>query len=275
MKIIDCIKESTNVLTSAGIDNPQLDAEILIEHICGLERYKIKAYPNNEITASQYSKINKAIERRKSHEPVAYIIGEKEFYSICLEIDKRVLVPRPETELLVDLAIYYAPMNGKVLDLCTGSGAVAIAIKHSRGDVSVTATDISTEALSVAKKNAKNILGDKKITFYAGDLFVPVTNKKYDCIVSNPPYINPDEKDSLPQTLAFEPPIALFADNKGKAIIQKIITQVKNYLNTDGVVIIEIGESMENFVKKEGAKAGFSVSVMNDYGGLPRVAILK
>lgn len=275
MKISDCVKESAAILSAAGIENPQLDAEVIIGHICALERYELKAYPEKEITAAQYAKIKTAIKRREKFEPVAYITGKKEFYAINLSVDSKTLIPRPETELLVDLAIYYIPMNGTALDLCTGSGAIAVALKHNRGDVSVTATDVSADALSVARKNAKNILGPKKITFFEGDLFAPVSGKKFDCIVSNPPYVNPDDKDNLAKDLFFEPPNALFANDNGREIVGKIIAQVKTYLNENGTAIIEIGETMGDFVKQAGKKVGFEVSVMNDYGGLPRVAVLK
>ncbi|MDR3237596.1 MAG: peptide chain release factor N(5)-glutamine methyltransferase [Spirochaetia bacterium] len=152
MKISECINESAALLSAAGIENPLLDAEVIAGHFCGMERYQLKAYPETEISPSHYSKIKAAIARRKKHEPVAYITGEKEFYSLRFAVDARVLIPRPETELLVDLAVYYTPMNGRALDLCTGSGAAAIALKHTRSDIKITATDISANALALAKK---------------------------------------------------------------------------------------------------------------------------
>ncbi|MCL1911356.1 MAG: peptide chain release factor N(5)-glutamine methyltransferase [Leptospirales bacterium] len=275
MNVGECIKESAAIFADAGIENPLLDIEVIIGHFCGMERGQLKAYPEKEINAAQYAKIKNAVARRKEREPIAYITGEKEFYSLTFAVNPKVLIPRPETELLVDLAIYYVPMNGSALDLCTGCGAIAIALKCNRGDIKITATDISEAALALAKKNCRSILGRAKMDFRQGDLFAPVEGMKFDCIVSNPPYIDPAMKDKLPRDLLYEPAAALFTENSGKAIIEAIIANGKRYLKENGVIIIEMGESMGDFVKKSGAAAGFNVSVMNDYGGLPRVAVFK
>ncbi|MCL2025543.1 MAG: peptide chain release factor N(5)-glutamine methyltransferase [Leptospirales bacterium] len=275
MNIGECIKESAAILADAGIENPLLDVEVIIGHFCGIERGQLKAYPEKEISAAEYTKIKNAVTRRKEREPIAYITGEKEFYSLTFAVNSGTLIPRPETELLVDLAIYYAPMDGSVLDLCTGCGAVALALKYNRSDITITATDISEAALALAKKNSRSILGRTKMDFRHGDLFAPVGNMKFDCIVSNPPYIDPAMKDKLPKDLLYEPSAALFAEDGGKAVIEAIIAGGKRRLEENGVMIIEIGESMSDFVKKSGAAAGFNVSIMNDYGGLPRVAVFK
>jgi len=275
MNIGECIKKFTAVLSDSGIENPLLDIEVIIGHFCGMERGKLKAYPEKEISMAEYTKIKNAVARRKEREPIAYITGEKEFYSLAFAVNSGALIPRPETELLVDLAIYYVPMDGNALDLCTGCGAVALALKYNRGDIKITATDISEAALTLAKKNSRSILGRTKIDFRQGDLFAPVGDMKFDCIVSNPPYIDPAMKDKLPKDLLYEPAAALFAENNGTAVIEAIITNGKRYLKENGVIITEIGESMSDFVKKSGATAGFNVSVMNDYGGLPRVAVFK
>ena len=175
------------------------------------------------------------------------------------------LIPRPETELLVDMAIYWAGMNVSVLDLCTGSGAAAVALKHSRQDLDVFASDISAEALKVARKNSLNINGKGKIKFYRGNLIEPFKGKRFDVIISNPPYISIDEADSLKKDLFFEPEIALFAPENGRAIIEKIIVESVDYLNEKGTLLLEMGNNQDSFVTKLGEKKGYTVSILNDY----------
>lgn len=271
----ECLQEAAAALSAAGVENAALDAEVLIGHFCGMERYQVKAYPEREVKSDQYEKIADAVARRSSFEPVAYITGKKEFYSLEFSVNRDVLIPRPETELLVDLASYYIPMNGKALDLCTGCGCIAVAVKHSRSDADITASDISQRALVVAKKNAEAILGKNKLRFAEGDLFEPVSGKVFDCIICNPPYVDTALKKSLQPDLAFEPPEALFCGEEGRELAGKIISRCGNFLSGGGVLIMEIGEAMADFVRQAGEKAGFSVSVMNDYGGLPRAAVFK
>jgi release factor glutamine methyltransferase len=275
LNIRDCLRESIEKLTGAGIPGAALDAEVLIAHACGMERFRLKVYPERELSPDELEEVQAAVARRMKHEPVAYITGIKEFYSLEFQVDSRVLIPRPETELAVDLAVYYAPMNGLVLDLCTGSGAIAVALKHNRSDLDVIATDLSVEALDLAEKNCSGILKPGAIEFRQGHLFDPVRGMIFDCIVSNPPYVDPAKKPELQKDLEFEPGDALYAGDSGRAIVEAIISSGGNFLTGQGVMIIEIGEAMRDFVIEKGERAGFSVSILNDYGGLPRVAVLK
>jgi len=213
--------------------------------------------------------------RRLKFEPVAYITGVKEFYSIEFEVNKDVLIPRPETELLVDMAVYWGGNGARVLDLCTGSGAIAVVLKHSRPDLDVYASDVSEKALKVAKKNAVEILGPKKINFVHGDLFTPFEGEKFNLIVSNPPYVDAELQGKLQKEIDFEPEIALFAGNKGTDIIKKIIEESVEHLEEKGILLLEIGSDQHDFIHAIGEKCGFIVSVLNDYSGFPRVATLK
>ncbi len=275
MNIGQTVREAAADLSAAGVDNPSLDADVLVCFFSGMERYRIKAYPEKELEPAVYKKIRSAVKRRCSGEPVAYITGHKEFYGLDFTVNRHVLVPRPETELLVDLAVYYIPMNGSALDLCTGSGCIAVAVKHSRADADMTASDISSEALTVARKNSREILGPGKIAFKRGDLFESFEGMKFDCIVTNPPYVDPALKSCLPVDLSFEPETALFAENGGRAVAARIIAESSAYLKENGIMLMEIGEDAGDYVKEQGRLAGFAVSVMNDYSGLPRVAVLK
>lgn len=259
----------------AGIESPLLDARILISHVLDMEPYLVAVERDLNVTPQQLRKIKKLVSRRLTHEPVAYITGFKEFYSLPFAVTRDVLIPRPETELAVDLAIYYADRNSRVLDLGTGSGAIAVSIKHCRPDIEIFASDISQEALKVAKKNAKAILGPGAVRFFHGPGFEPFDSNHFDVIVSNPPYINPEIAGTLQKELAFEPPIALFSMDRGREMMRGIIGEGRKYLSPRGMMIIEIGYDMKDFLTVTAGKAGFDISVMNDHAGLPRMAVLK
>lgn len=275
MLLGEIVKNLTLRLKDGGIGNPSLDAEILITSVLNIERYKIISDRDRLLTEDEIKAIEKYALRRLRFEPVAYITGVKEFYSIEFEVNKDVLIPRPETELLVDLAIYWGGNGARVLDLCTGSGAIAVTLKHSRADLDIYASDISEKALKTAKKNALRVLGQKKINFVQGDLFDPFKGEKFNLIVSNPPYVDRNLKGTLQKELEFEPEIALFSENKGTGIIQKIIQNSINHLEDSGILLLEIGSDQHDFVHEIGGKCGFTVSVLNDYAGFPRVATLK
>lgn len=275
MKIGDYIKTITQALRDAGIASPAIDAEVIAAHFLDMERHQLLTWNDRLLTDTEKSVIDKAVKRRLKFEPVAYITGVKEFYSLEFIVNKDVLIPRPETELLVDMAIYWAGLNGSVLDLCTGSGAIAVALKHSRADLDVCASDISAKALKVAEKNAERLLGKRRISFFEGDLFVPFKDEKFDLIVSNPPYVSGDLKGALQKELDYEPHNALYAEDDGRTVISRIIDEAHLYLEENGVLLLEIGSNHREFIEKAGKKRGFTVSVLNDYAGLPRVATLK
>ncbi len=275
MKISDLQKEIIADFKEMGLDNAVLDTQMIISHVLHIETYSVNIEHNRILKDDEIKRIKRLVRRRLNFEPVAYIIGKKEFYSIELKVNKDVLIPRPETELLVDLAIYYAKFDGTVLDLCTGSGAVAIAVKYNRRDLHVFASDISGKALKVARKNSSNILGPRVIQFFQGDIFEPFDSMTFDVIVSNPPYIDPSDRAELQRDLEHEPKIALYSEDEGKAVIDKIIAESRNYLNEEGILIMEIGADLKRFVLERGEDNNYSVSVMNDYSGLPRVAVLK
>ncbi|HQO40049.1 MAG TPA: peptide chain release factor N(5)-glutamine methyltransferase, partial [Spirochaetota bacterium] len=237
--------------------------------------YRLITDSNRELSGKEITDLEKLICRRLEFEPVAYITGVKGFYAIEFIVTKDVLIPRPETELLVDMAIYWAPMHGAVLDLCAGSGAIAVALKKSRPDLALTAADISGLALEIAKENSEKILGHEKITFLHGDLFSPVKGKVFDLIVSNPPYVDIELKGTLQKELEYEPANALYCEDGGRGVIARIIEGAGVHLADDGVLLLEIGSDQRAFVEEHGAAHGYSVSILNDYAGFPRVATLK
>lgn len=275
MFLTEIIQESKKLLKDAGLDNPSLDAELLVSHALGVDRHRLIIDHDKKIGDEEIVRIKKIISRRIKFEPVAYILGRKEFYSLDFIVNRSVLIPRPETELLVDLAIYYAKQDSMLLDLGTGSGAISISVKYNRNDLDVYASDISMEAIRVAKRNSNRILGKNRIKFFSGDIFSPFDNMKFQVIVSNPPYVDRDKIHELQRDLTYEPEIALFSDNNGRADAERIIAQSRDFLSGDGILIMEIGCEMKKFVEKIGRSNGFNVSVLNDYSGLPRVAVFK
>lgn len=275
MRLTDLLNKIKSELEQSGSSSPLLDAQIIASHVLKVERHRIAAGLFDECSPAQEKKIINLATRREKGEPIAYITGVKEFYSIEFLVNPHVLIPRPETELLVDLAIFHAPMNGSVLDLCSGSGAIAVALKHNRADLSVSATDISPEAVKIAKKNSDRNLGAGKIKFFTGDLFAPLAEKKFDLIVTNPPYIDPAKKIFLQREIFFEPVGALFSEESGGAHLKKIIRGSSKFLKAGGMLIAEIDPALKLLCETEGEPAGFSVSVLNDYAGLARVAVFK
>ncbi len=275
MNIAQALHDLTARFREAGITSSRLDAEVLVSYIMDLERHRLITDADTELSSGERSELEAMALRRIGGEPVAYLVGEKEFYSLPFRVSRAVLIPRPETELLVDMAIYQAPRGGRVLDLCTGSGAIAVALKHARRDCEVYASDISPDALAVAEENARRLLGEGAIRFLQGDLFAPFPDMRFDLIVSNPPYIDPDMKGELQREIGFEPETALFAGDHGRAVVRKIIDEGGHYLAGGGQLMIEIGSTMSEFVAGHGASVGFAVSIIRDYAGLPRVARLE
>jgi release factor glutamine methyltransferase len=262
-------------LKEAGIPGPALDAELLLAHALNTDRYRLLAADDRILSRKEIGRINRLARRREQCEPVAYILGRKEFYSHDFIVNRDVLIPRPETELLVDMAVYYARQNASVVDIGTGSGAIAVSLKYARRDLDVHATDISAGALKTARKNAARILGKNMIRFHLGDLYEPLSGMRFQVIAVNPPYVNRKSAGTLLRDLSYEPEVALFSGRGGRDTIGRVIAKSGRYLADGGVLIMEIGEEMKDFVKRSGKSRGFVVSVLNDYSGLPRVAVMK
>ncbi|TAL36789.1 MAG: peptide chain release factor N(5)-glutamine methyltransferase [Spirochaetes bacterium] len=275
MIITDRLADITLRLERSGSLSPRLDAELIVCRTLAMERHALITERDRAITPEEDEGIESLVARRTLGEPVAYLTGTREFYSLDFSVNRSVLIPRPETELLVDLAVYYAPRGGEVADIGTGSGAIAVALKRNRGDVRVTATDISAAALKVARANAARLLGTGEIHFVKGDLYEPLRGRYFDLIVSNPPYVSPAEMAHLQRDLAFEPREALVAEDDGFQVIARVIEGAPAHLEPGGMLILETGSAHSVRVKETGAAHGFEVSVMNDYGGLPRVAVCK
>lgn len=253
----------------------QRDAELLLLHVMSLSRAELLAHPERELTERQSSHYQAAITRRIHHEPVQHILGKQEFYGRDFIVNRLVLIPRPETEHLVEAALAIRPEPQRILDIGTGSGILAITCVLERPHAAVTATDISPAALAVAQKNAQQLGTTERIRFVASDLFAALDGERFDCIVSNPPYVGTTESLE-PQVREFEPSSALYAGADGLAIYRRLIPGAVKHLEPGGHLLLEIGQGQRDAVHELLRAAGFDgIRFVDDLQGIPRVAIAQ
>jgi release factor glutamine methyltransferase len=228
------------------------------------------------LAAGELSRFRSLVKRRRAHEPIAYILGVREFFGRDFRVDKRVLVPRPDTETLIDVALLRTRPRSlamRALDLCTGSGCVAISLACERPTASFFATDCSDDALAVARHNALR-LGAYSVAFRAGDLYDAIDpTQRFDLVTANPPYIDPTEIEKLaPDVRDHEPRIALDGGHEGLAILERVIAEAPTHLTQGGVLVVEVGAGQASSVRESFEHAGLSdVEVHRDYGRIERV----
>ena len=254
----------------AASPSADLDAELLLAHVLGIGRAGVRADPSRTLSVRQAQALWALAQRRAAGAPVAYLTGHREFWSLDLEVTPDVLVPRPETELVVELALQALARVSRpaVLDLGTGSGAIAIAIAHERPDAVVTAVDASTAALAVAAANAGRLRAGN-VTFRAGSWYQPVGGLRFDCIVSNPPYV-PDDDPAL-ASLSHEPRGALAAGPEGLDALAVICAGAPLHLAAGGALIVEHGATQGPGVRELMTQAGLAgVATHADLAGRPR-----
>lgn len=263
---------TTEFFKSKGIVSPRLDSELLIAKVIGLSRLQLYLQYEQIVTQEQRQAIKGLIKRRAAREPLQYLLGSTEFYHCTLQLTSDVLIPRHETEYMVEIINKGSFNPRNILDIGTGSGAIAIALAKMFPHSKVDAIDVSSKALAVAKNNA--IVNQVVIEFTESDLFTEVNNK-YDLIVSNPPYISETEYKQLQPELFFEPKTALVADQDGLSLYLAIISQAKQYLQDKGVLYLEIGSSQAASVQKIAVDYNWSsVTIIKDLNNLDRIAIL-
>ena len=261
---------------------PRLDAEVLLFHCLNTDRSGLYAYPDRLMTDEETRVFRSWTARRLRGEPVAYIIGQKEFWSLVFEVNNRVLIPRPETEILVEEIIKKCSEMGceepRILDIGTGSGAIAVALASELKGATIMATDISREAIEVAMRNArKNNVADR-ISFRQGDLFEPAPAEKFDVIVSNPPYISFDEFHRLPrEIIGFEPESALLAGKEGTLFHETLIREGASHLKEGGRLFMEMGAGQRNYLADIFRKSDLydDISFKTDYAGRERVVMAR
>lgn len=265
--IRDALDSALIALTAAHVESPRLDAEILLAAAMGVDRAVIVADPQRGLEPAAARQFQDFARRRVQREPVAYILGRKGFRTIELHVDPRVLIPRPETEHLVEAVLDLA-RGQRVVDVGTGSGAVALALKTERPDLQITATDTSAAALEVARGNAQRLGLD--VEFLHGDLLEPVQGR-IDAVVSNPPYVTTGERLGLQAEIArYEPAEALFAGADGLDVIRRLIPAA--YTAGAETIALEIGSTQAEAVKALIREQGFGgTAIVQDLAGLDRI----
>lgn len=268
------LADGTKMLTQAGIDEAELDARYILEYITGLNSAQYFIHSEDIIEKNKAEEFFRLIERRSKRIPLSYVIGTRDFFGLTFKVDENVLIPEQETELLVEEVIKHS--EGKsVLDMCTGSGCIAISIALFGKPSKVAASDISEKALEVARENAKSLKAGE-ISFIRGDMFENVTDK-FDIIVSNPPYIETGEIDELmPEVRDYIPRLALDGDIDGLKFYRIISKEAVKKLNKNGRIFYEIGYNQSRAVASILLENGFTdVKIMKDYSGLDRIVMAK
>ncbi len=275
------IKEAVLALDGHGFANPRLDAEVLLCSLLKKDRTILYGHPEKTLTEQDLEEFRQRIARRKRGEPVAYIVGEKEFWSLPFKVNRHVLIPRPETEILVEEVLRVCGSEGaanpRILEIGTGCGAISIVLASELKEAQIVATDISPEATAVALRNAHRAGVGERISFLTGNLFQPVSGE-FDIIVSNPPYISAAEYDRLSlEVREFEPKSALLAGIEGSEFHREIISGGVFYLKTGGWLFLETGagqkERVENMLKESNLYD--SIASRTDYAGFDRVSIAR
>lgn len=277
-KLIDW---TSSDFASRGIDSARLDAEILLAHVLGIERVGLYMDLDRPMAANELEQYRAAVLRRRRREPVAYIVGRRAFYGRLFTVGPDVLVPRPDTETLIDVALQRLPAEPsserslRVLDIGTGSGAIALTLAAERPSMNAVATDLSAAALKVAALNREQLGLVDRVELIEGDLFEPLAGQPpFDLIASNPPYIAEEELAVLmPEVVVHEPRLALVADDTGTAVHRRIIEDAPAFLVEGGWLLLEIGASQAAVVMSllEAMGGWNEIATERDLGGFDRV----
>jgi len=275
VQLRQALHAAVNQLEAAGISEPRISAEVLIFHALGCDRAHLYAHPERELTAAEQSAYYELIVRRASGEPLQYLTGHQEFWRRDFLVTPAVLIPRPETEHLIEetLALVAAFKIGprlKLIDVGTGSGAIAVTLACELPEAEVHAVDLSPEAVEVARHNAERL--GARVHFAVSDVLASVTrDASFDFVVSNPPYVGLNEADKVQQVVRdYEPHLALFAGEEGLNVIRRLIPQASEALRSGGWLLMEIGYSQAQSVMAL-LEGWHSVHAIPDLAGIPRV----
>ena len=266
----ETLQRATLFFEKHGIETARLDAELIVGHILGMERIELYTETDKPLTVKERAQLREPVQRRAKREPVAHIIGVRAFRRLDVRVSPAVLVPRPETEVLVEWATEILPDRARVLDWGTGSGAIALALATERRDLRVVGVDKSAAAIEVAVENAEH--SRATVHFEESDGFALLEDHKVDAIVANPPYLSEAEYEAAPPELAFEPREALVAGPKGNEVITSLIKEAPTFLSEEGWLIMEVGAGQAEGALELMDEIGFKDSdVRHDLAGIARV----
>lgn len=269
----DALDRAANRLS--GLTTARRDAEFLLMRVLGRDRAWLLTHPDAQLTGEQPDQFDEWVERRARHEPVQYIVGETEFYGLTLRVTPDVLIPRPETEHVVEALIERVPRDRplRICDVGTGSGAIAVTLAHALPSAELTALDISPAALNIARENAERHGVADRILFARSDLLAEVRGKTFDAVVSNPPYVA-DTEVLEAQVRLYEPRGALYAGPTGLEVYERLIPQAREALAANGWLLLEIGQGQREAVARLLLDWN-DVNFVADLQGIPRVAIAQ
>ncbi|MEE2904614.1 MAG: peptide chain release factor N(5)-glutamine methyltransferase [Myxococcota bacterium] len=262
---------------SKGIESARLDAELIISHVLNVQRVMLYAHFDRPLDPSELAHIRELVKRRSKHEPVAYLLGSKEFWSLDFEVNKNVLIPRPDTEVLIEVCLDLLKDSEapRLADVGTGSGCIAVALAHELKNSTVDAFEISAGAREVATRNISKNNVDDRVSIFESDLFSSRegSSQKYHLIASNLPYIPSGDVDSLsPEVKDHEPKQALDGGTDGLDLIRDLVAKAGKHLEPGGFLVLEAGFDQLNALENLLDSAGFgAIEVRKDYGGHPRV----
>jgi len=263
LAVLEIIKKTTEFLAAKGVENPRLQAELLVGHALGLKRMQLYLQFERLLTEAELEKIRPLVRRRAQREPLQYILGETEWFGLRLKVDQRVLIPRPETERLAELVTeLLTTPPARILDLGTGSGALALGLAKHWPEAQVMAVDRSSEALALARENAAALGLGERVRFIESSWFDAIPpGEAYDLVVANPPYLTEAETAAAePEVRAHEPRTALVSAEEGLADLRKIVAGTPPFLKNGGMLALETGVAHHAAILRACAEAGFSRS---------------
>jgi release factor glutamine methyltransferase len=278
---LELSRQAAAVLQERGIENARLEAELLLASVLGLKRLDLYLQFDRPVAEPELERFRTVIRRRLRREPVQYIVGEAAFRNLVLHVDRRVLIPRPETEILVGEVLKWATTHGPetALDIGTGSGAIALSLARESGLARIVATDASEDALAMARENAVRLGLADRIEFRPGETWAAVApESRFDIIASNPPYVAEADRDTLePEVREYEPAMALFAGPDGLAVVDAIVSGAADRLTAGGLLALEVGQGQASIVARRIADTGRfdDARIVDDLAGCARVVLAE
>ena len=270
----DVLALSAAFLNAKGIATARLDAERLIGSVLGLDRLELYLHHDRPVTPAELDGIRPLLRRRADLEPVAYILGTVGFHHVVLKCDARALMPRSETETLVEVALANLPERGTLLDVGTGAGAIAVAVKHDRPDVRVTAVDLSPDALALARENADFV--GVEITFIESDLLAAIAGQRFHVIAANLPYIPDGDPRTEPGVVRHEPHLALYGGEDGLDLVRRVVVDAPDCLEEGGLLVLEVSDQQASATRGLLEAAGYTeIAFHRDLAGIDRVVAAR